>query len=223
MCFAAGKGQDALRLWKAGETVSASDVENFGLERCFATEKLNDVTFAQMKGKSYKANCTVPRSQLRYVKVLHYNAKGDITLGEIVCNQAIANDLVNIFRELFKAKYVIGRMVLIDNYDADDELSMANNNSSCFNFRYATGSKTLSKHSSGMAIDINPLYNPYVKKRKSGTIHIEPSNGKPYANRTKDFPHKISHDDLAYKLFKKYGFRWGGDWHSVKDYQHFEK
>ena len=99
---------------------------------------------------------------------------------------------------------------------------MRANNSSAFNFRYISGTKSLSRHSRGMAVDINPLYNPYVRYRGSRTL-VEPANAKPYVDRSKDFPYKIVKGDLCYRLFKKYGFTWGGDWKNSKDYQHFEK
>ena len=113
-------------------------------------------------------------------------------------------------------------MTLIDNYNADDELSMRANNTSCFNFRKVAGSKVLSKHSTGHAIDINPLYNPYFKKR-NGKIFYQPKTAKAYLNRNHKFPYKITKGDLCYKLFIQHGFKWGGDWKTVKDYQHFEK
>lgn len=154
--------------------------------------------------------------------MLHYNLKQEICLGELICHQEIAHDLLEIFKVLYKAKYPIERMVLIDEYDADDERSMQANNTSCFNFRRVAGSKTLSCHSTGHAIDINPLYNPMVKIRNGKTIY-SPKNAKAYINRTKDFPYKIDKNDLCYKEFRKRGFIWGGNWRSVKDYQHFEK
>ena len=100
---------------------------------------------------------------------------------------------------------------------------MLHNNTSCFNYRRVAGSKTLSYHSQGKAIDINPLYNPCVKRLHNGSTSVSPKTGRAYSNRSKTFKYKIDHNDLVYKLFKKHGFTWGGDWKSLKDYQHFEK
>ena len=188
----------------------------------FCQEEISDAVFCRMMGKSYKEECTTPREELRYLRVLHYNKVGEELQGELVCHKDIADDLLAIFRELYQAKYPIERMVLIDEYDADDEASMRADNTSAFNFRKASGMRTLSKHSTGMAIDINPLYNPLVKHRE-GRTRVYPSNATPYIDRTQDFPYKIVKGDLCYRLFKKYGFSWGGDWKSSKDYQHFEK
>ncbi len=85
------------------------------------------------------------------------------------------------------------------------------------------GSRKLSAHARGMAIDLNPLYNPCVRRRRRGAVTIQPSTAKRYANRSVDFSHKITRSDLAYRLFTARGFKWGGSWRSVQDYQHFEK
>ncbi len=188
----------------------------------FTSSPIPDKVWAKMQGKSVPKGSPVKRESLRYLTVRHYDNNGKETKGEIICSKSIANDLLEIFRELHKAKYPIERIRLIDDYNADDETSMRANNSSCFCYRTMTGSSTkVSKHGLGLAIDINPLYNPYVKGNR-----IEPSNARKYAfNRAKrsDIPMKLSSDDLAVRLFKKHGFRWGGDWKHSKDYQHFEK
>ena len=160
---------------------------------------------------------------LCYVHVMHYNFDGEITDGELICNNAIAQDLVEIFYELYKAEYQIEKIRLIDEYGGDDNLSMEDNNTSCFNYRVVEGSTKLSKHAYGLAIDINPFYNPYVRYNKDGSLHIDPASSEPYADRHASFPYKIDEDDLCLKLFKEHGFTWGGDWNSLKDYQHFQK
>ena len=200
-------------LWLVGVSASAQD---------FYQQEITDDIFSRIEGKSFKANCTTSREDLRYLRVLHYNKEREVQEGELICHKDIADDLLVIFQELYKAAYPIERMVLIDEYDADDEASMRANNTSAFNFRPASGMRRLSSHSTGMAIDINPLYNPLVKERGGRTLFY-PSNAGAYIDRTKCFPYKIEKGDLCYRLFKKYGFSWGGDWRRSKDYQHFEK
>lgn len=109
-----------------------------------------------------------------------------------------------------------------DEYDAVDEAAMADNNSSAFNYRTISYSDVLSNHSLGRAIDINPLYNPYVKM-VDGRLSCEPTNGAAYMDREREFPHKITAEDPCCQIFKKHGFAWGGDWEHAKDYQHFDK
>lgn len=212
--------------WKAETIVDENEVAATGISNWFKVEEISDEIFSRMWLKSWKENCPLNRPELRYLKVLHRNANGNPQRGEMVVNAAIADKVLAIFMQLYEAGYRIERMVLIDNFNADDETSMRANNSSSFNFRFMTGSTTkISKHGLGLAIDINTLYNPYVKQKSDGTWHIEPSTGEEYAfnrdNRT-DIPYKIDHEDLAYKLFTAAGFEWGGDWTSLKDYQHFE-
>lgn len=209
----------------AGSVLSRSELKTEDISKWFTVSKIDDKLFARIWKKSWKENCTLKRDDLRYIKVLHCNADGEPQVGEMIVNAAIADKVVGIFRKLYDAGYRIERMTLIDNYDANDEMSMRANNTSSFNFRFMTGSKTkISKHGMGLAIDINPLYNPYVKKKNDGTWHIEPATAKKYAldRNKKNIKYKIDHNDLAYKLFKEAGFKWGGDWKSLKDYQHFE-
>lgn len=200
---------------------SSSAIENVDIESSFYAVEIPDDIFEQMVGKSYKEDCVVPRQDIRYVHVLHKNLEGETLEGELVCHKIIAEDLVEIFRELYDKGYPIDKIRLIDEYDADDEASMTDNNSSCFNYRTMTGSDKISKHGLGIAVDINTLYNPYVKGTGDNMI-IEPEAGAEYANRDADYPYKIEEGDLCYELFIEHGFEWGGSWNSVKDYQHFE-
>lgn len=211
-----------LSQWKAGERVSREVVNRFGLDNCFTRVEIDETLLKRIYGKSYKENCTILKDNLRYIKVLHYNLENEICVGELICHKNISEDLLEIFRALFNAEYPIQKMILIDQFDADDERSMQANNTSCFNYRFIPGTSKLSSHSEGYAVDINPRYNPYVKNIGRQVIY-KPRNASEYTNRISDFPYKINHEDLCYKEFKKRGFTWGGDWKSLKDYQHFEK
>ena len=188
----------------------------------FYISQITDDVFAKMQGRSYKTDCTIDREELRYVHILHTGFDGETKEGELIVNKAIADDVLAIFEELYLAKYPIEKVRLVDEYDADDEASMSDNNSSAFNFRTISHTTTISKHGLGMAIDINPLYNPYVKT-VNGALSIEPANAAVYVDPSDDNPYRIDHDDLCYKLFTEHGFTWGGDWVHSKDYQHFEK
>ena len=187
----------------------------------FYIKPIPDDIFEKMQGKSYKENCTVPREELRYLHILHVGFDNNTHEGELIVNKRIAEDVLDIFKELYKAGYQIEKVRLIDEYNAQDELSMRDNNSSAFNFRYISYSTTLSKHAMGLAVDINTLYNPYIKQ-VDGRLNIEPANAVQYVDRNRQFPHKIDHEYLCYKLFTKHCFEWGGDWEDSKDYQHFE-
>ena len=205
----------------AAEAESGKESEMTKIDKDFYITGITDEIFDRMKGKSFKDDCTVPREDLRYLHVLHKNIDGDVLEGEMVVNKYIAEDVLEILKELYEADYPIERMVLIDEYDADDEASMEDNNSSSFNFRLISHTNRVSKHGLGMAVDINTLYNPYTKVADGKRI-IEPITGEPYLDRDASFPYKIEKGDLCYKLFTEHGFVWGGDWTNRKDYQHFE-
>ena len=187
----------------------------------FTINEIDDEIFARINGKSYRADCTVPIGELRYLKVLHKDLNGKILDGELICNVSIADALIDIFQKLFAADYPIEKIRLIDEYNADDELSMRDNNSSCFNFRYVSHTNRISRHGYGLAVDINPLYNPYIKF-VDGVKSIEPANAAAYEDRKKNYPYKIVEGDLCHKLFAEHGFLWGGNcWDDALDYQHF--
>ena len=208
---------------KAGDIIAEKEITQKGTDRYFAKENISAALFKRIYGKSYKHGCTIPKTELRYLRLLHYTIDGKTRVGELVCHKDIADDLLDIFRQLYKAKYPIERMQLVDDYNADDQLSMEHNNTTCFNYRVVTGSKKLSKHCMGKAVDLNPLYNPYVKRRSDGHTTVSPESGRKYADRSRKFSYKIDRTDLAYKLFIQHGFKWGGSWRTLKDYQHFEK
>ncbi|MDO4204476.1 MAG: M15 family metallopeptidase [Selenomonadaceae bacterium] len=175
----------------------------------------------RMTGKSYKSDCRLPWDELRYIHCLHVDLDGLTHEGEMVVNHHIADSVLNILRQLYEARYPIERMRLIDDYGADDDLSMEDNNSSAFNYRLIAHTDKISKHGLGLAVDINPLYNPYVKTVE-GSLYVAPAGGKAYIDRQNSFPYKITGNDLCCQLFRSAGFQWGGDWIEKKDYQHFE-
>lgn len=214
--------QLAAEVSKERKKLRAEDASFYQLKTGFFYESIPKDVKKRMNGKSYKKNKNIGWSDLRYLRVLHYGYHGEIRTGEMVVNKKVAKKVLKIFAELYKKKYPIQKMVLIDEYDADDETSMSDNNTSAFNYRVVDGTTTLSDHAFGLAIDLNPKTNPWVR----GEV-VSPANGKVYANRSvkkckgKYAAYMIHKNDVCYKIFKKYGFAWAGNWHSPKDYQHF--
>lgn len=188
----------------------------------FTSEEIPDQVFQRMKGYSYGADCTTRREDLRYLTLSYYGFDNEPHLGEMIVNKGISQDVLEIFEELYEIRYPIEKIRLIDEYKGEDEASMEDNNTSCFNFRLVPGKKSRSKHSYGLAIDINPLYNPYIRT-VDGQVICSPENGAFYQNRNEDFPYKITTHDPCYEIFISHGFTWGGSWNSEKDYQHFAK
>jgi hypothetical protein len=207
----------------AGTSVEIGMLPEESIDALFYASEITEEVFTRINGCSYQENDNISLDELSYVRVLHRGFDGTTRIGELIVNSALKEDIIDIMRELYKADYPIEQMVLIDVYGGDDNQSMAANNTSAFNYRTVSGTNKLSNHSYGRAIDINPLYNPYIRTASDGSTLCEPENGAPYINRDEDFTYKIDHSDRCYQLFKEHGFTWGGDWRSVKDYQHFEK
>ena len=210
---------DAIHMSATADDASAGPSTD--MKEAFYYTPVTEEIFSRIQGVSYKEDCIVPARDLRYVHILHKDIDGNTHEGEIICHKEIAEDLTEIFYELYLASYPIERVRLVDEYDADDEMSMRDNNSSCFNYRPIASGASLSKHALGVAIDINPLYNPYVRTR-NGETTVQPETAVPYTDRSASFDYKLEEGDLCYTLFIEYGFEWGGAWRSLKDYQHFE-
>ena len=188
----------------------------------FYVKKIPDTIWKEMQGKSYHKGCPLKRSDLRLIRVLYRGYDKKTYIGELVAAKKVSDEFRDIFYKLYKKKYQFGKIQRIDAYDGDDDASIADDNTSCFNHRVVAGSSNLSKHAYGIAIDINPLYNPYVCW-ENGKMRVSPPEGKKYANRKKSFKHKITKSDICYKYFHQKGYFWGGDWRTIKDYQHFQK
>lgn len=188
----------------------------------FNSAVIPDYIKEKMMGVSFHENRDISLDELRYTRILHYDFNRQVQEGELIVNQKIAYQTMRVFYQLYKMEYPIEKVRLVDEYEADDKLSMEDNNSSAFNYRTVEGKEELSKHALGLAIDINPLMNPYVREDE-----FFPKNASEYLERDTEKctgVHKdkmIHKNDLAYRIFRRNGFEWGGDWSHAKDYQHF--
>lgn len=185
----------------------------------FTHQPLTGEVISRIKGVSWKEEAPVGLSDLSYVQVLHWGFDHREHTGELIVHKRVAEEIIQIFKELYEARFPIEKIKLIDEYGADDGLSMEDNNTSAFCFREIEGKKgILSKHSYGIAIDINPVQNPHIKGQK-----ISPTAGEEYRDRENIRKGMIVKDGICYRTFKERGWTWGGEWKSLKDYQHFQK
>ena len=155
---------------------------------------------------------------LAYLQITYWGFDEKSHIGEMIVNKKVAEEVLDIFKEVYENKYPIEKIRLIDEYSANDEESMQDNNTSAFCYRVVKNSKKLSKHSLGIAIDVNPLYNPYIDGKR-----LEPANAEIYKDRSINVKGLIKKGDALYNAFIKRGWKWGGNWKTKKDYQHFEK
>jgi len=195
-------------------------------ENCIIHKKIpNEIVQKMIQGNTWKSGCPVGIEDLSYLQIRYNDFNGNIKWGELIVNKSVANKTCKVFDELFNIKYPIRDMRLISEFKGDDWLSIEHDNTSAFNCRKITGNKNKwSNHAYGKAIDINPLENPYISK--TGKIGHKKSqkyrNRKHYNLNNPSDRAVLLKNDPTTLIFKKYGWSWGGDWKSIKDYQHFE-
>ena len=175
----------------------------------------------RMTGSSHDpARCPVGFTDLRLLTMRYVGFDGRAHTGQMVVHHRHARGLVGVFRELYKARFPIRRMQLVDTYGGDDNRSMAADNSSAYNCRTVAGKRTFSHHAYGAAVDINPVENPYVTA--DGVL---PAAGRRFVDVDRspdaDAPRGvIVADDVVVRAFARIGWKWGGVWNEA-DYQHF--
>ena len=160
------------------------------------------------------------RHRLRRIDLDYIGFDGQTHHGSLVVHEELVPDVIAIFEQLYRLRYPIEKMQTVDHYaDANDELSMEDNNTSAFNCRLIPGTDQWSPHAYGRAIDINTLLNPCLYA--SG--YFEPQNAAAYLDRSRTDPGLLHNGDPAVLAFTDRGWRWGGDWNAPLDYQHFER
>lgn len=180
---------------------------------------VSHVTRAQLR-YSYRPGCPVGPEQLRRVRLRYWGFDGRSHLGVLVVNARAVRDVTAVFRRLYEARFPIRRMRPIDAYRGSDPRSMAADNTSAFNCRYAvaTGPRRWSVHAYGEAIDVNPVENPYLEGGK-----VRPSAGAAYLDRARYRPGMAVAAGTLVEAFRRAGWQWGGRWTGSPDYQHFSK
>ncbi len=178
---------------------------------------VSPVTRAQLP-HSWHSGCPVAPSALRRVRLTHWGFDRRVHTGALVVNERATSDIVVVFRRLYKARFPIRRMRPIDAYGGSDERSLAADNTAAFNCRYVIGPgpRRWSNHAYGLAIDVNPVENPYVE---GGRVH--PRAGRAYLNRSKVRPGMAVPGGPLVRAFSAVGWQWGGRWAGTPDYQHF--
>lgn len=169
--------------------------------------------------------CPVPMERLAAVRIRYLDFDGNVhDDGELIVMDAVAPRTRRLFDELLARRFPIAKVRSIHHYDGDDEKSMEDNNTSCFNFRAITGSNTVSIHGYGLAIDVNPVQNPYItfdeSEESEGIAKIHPPEGWSYLNRSNLKPGML---EPVINVFTDNGFTiWGGRWTTPIDYHHFQ-
>ena len=186
----------------------------------FEREDIPEEVREEMLGVTISENSLMKFEDLAYLTLTYVGYDGKDHIGNMIVDKKLADEVISIFKELYEVKFPIELIEPAYKYNGDDELSMESNNTSAFNDRPITGGTGMSYHQLGRAIDINPYVNPYVKNSAGIVL---PASAQTYTDREMDEKGMIKEDGECVRIFKKYGWSWGGDWTSLKDYQHFEK
>ena len=204
--------------WVGSRNMVIVDISRPFSEITFAQEPLPEYVRDIIRGRSFHDHTPFDYSYLTYLTITHVDFEGNYQIGHMIVATELGEEVLDIFREIFEARFPIARIRLIDFYGAEDYPSMADNNSVAFNFRNIAGTNTLSRHALGRAIDINPIQNPYIRGNA-----IWPRAGQEYLNREYVRPGMITPDCPVYNAFISRGWIWGGNWRSPLDYHHFER
>ena len=165
---------------------------------------------------TWTEECPVTREELAYINVAHYGFDGEFHTGEIIINARFAEGIVGIFEQLHEARFPIEQLKVTTQEELDAPPTGDGNGSGAFGCREAVGSNSWSQHAYGLAIDINPFHNPYIKDWL-----IIPELAEAYLDRDRVLPGMISEGDLVVEAFAEIGWTWGGNWNSLKDWMHF--
>ena len=158
----------------------------------------------------------MPLEQLRYLTIRYWGYDAQAHEGEMVVNEDAVVAVLAAFERLYRSRFPIQQVRLIDDFAGNDDASMEANNTSAFNCRLVAGTSHWSQHAYGRAVDLNPLTNPYVDGDR-----VSPDAGRVYLDRNPAAPGMIVADGLAVQAFRAVGWEWGGSWSSAQDFQHF--
>ncbi|HSK22927.1 MAG TPA: M15 family metallopeptidase, partial [Egicoccus sp.] len=174
---------------------------------------------SEMAGVSMHPGCdeVITYDDLRLVVLTHRGFDDRLHRGELVVHRDAVTGLRSVFATMYAQDFPLQSIHRVDRYGGSDDRSMAANNTSAFNCRRVAGTTRWSEHSTGRAIDVNPVHNPYVSSSGS----VSPPAGRDYTDRGDVRPGMVVEGDAVVDAFDAIGWGWGGRWTNSKDYQHF--
>jgi hypothetical protein len=182
----------------------------------FVARKLSPTLRRRITGVSWHSGCPVGRARLRYLRIGYHGFDGRVHSGEMIANRSAVRPLERAFASLYRSRFPIRSMRLVDDYGGSDYRSIEADNTSAFNCRRATGQSRWSQHAYGRAVDVNPIENPYVANGR--TTH--PASRR-YLDRSRRRRGMAYAGGALVRAFSAIGWGWGGTWSNPKDYQHF--
>lgn len=167
---------------------------------------------------TWQASCPVAAADLRYLTMSFWGFDGRAHTGEMIVNGKVANGVTRVFGHLFDARFPLEEMRVAPMSDLTAPPTGDGNNTTAFVCRPATGQTRWSAHAYGLAVDVNPFCNPYVR----GDL-VLPELASSYVDRANVRPGMIVAGDVVVRSFTAIGWTWGAEWRSLKDIQHFSE
>ncbi len=199
---------------------SAIDVASATEDRAVVAAVSTELCTEMVRHKTLTEKGPVSCGRLKLIRFSYFGFDNAVhSEGEIVVLDAAAPYVAAIFDALLDRRFPIAKARQMNHYDGDDDAADVDDNTSSFNDRVVAGTTTLSLHAYGLAIDLNPVENPFIQIA-AGKRKVSPDEGKLYLNRK---PAKPGMAEKVIDIFADNGFSiWGGDWQNPIDYQHFQ-
>ncbi len=173
----------------------------------------------EMTGVSWREDPACPPfAELRLLEIPFVDFAGEEQTGELVVSASVAEEVVAVFEELRAARFPLASMRRIETFGGSDAASMRANNTSAFNFRLIEGTVVPSHHGLGIAVDLNPVQNPWIRGER-----VDPIEGTPFVDRSVERPGMILDGGVVVEAFERRGWEWGGRWRDSLDLHHFSR
>jgi hypothetical protein len=173
---------------------------------------------------TWKEECPVDAEDLRWVRLAFWGFDGRRHTGELLVNADAVDPMVQVFERLYTARFPLEEMRITRAEELDAEPTGDGNNTGAFLCRPVHGTTTWAQHAYGLAVDVNPFQNPYIKPPDARGVPgdmLIPELASVYLDRSRTAPGMIHPSDAVVQAFASVGWKWGGDWQRSKDYMHF--
>lgn len=169
---------------------------------------------------TWRPGCPVARGDLAWLRVTFRGFDGERHTGELLVNGSAAADLRQVFRDLWRAGFPLEQMAVTPASALDAPPTGDGNNTGAFVCRSVTGGTSFSQHAYGLAVDVNPFQNPYLKGSGADRV-VLPELASAYLDRSRRAPGMVRRGGPVVRAFARIGWSWGGDYRTLKDWQHF--
>ena len=184
--------------------------------RGYASRIVSPAPVAVVDRSTWEPGCPVARDGLAWLRLAFWGFDAQRHTGELLVNASAAEDVDQVFRRLWQARFPLEQVLIVRSIDEEAPPTGDGNGTGSFVCRATTGGTSFSQHAYGLAIDVNTFQNPYQKDAL-----VLPERASSYLDRGRVRPGMITADGPVVAAFREVGWSWGGDWSTLKDYQHF--